>query len=315
MNFNSIVFLAPTYHNQSSLIEDFEFKDQLLFVPKTKPQDENSNLNSNLLNSNKKHIPCLYQESLSNPYSSKLFLYFHGNAEDIFNSSSTSNIVKTYLPFNALSVEYPGYSIYYEEKSAETIEEDSLILFDFLVKELQINPKNIIICGRSIGSGPATYLAAKRKPGALILISPIKSIRDTVNGMVGPMKYLVKNRFNNYERIKEVTCPLLVIHGQKDNLIPYKDAIDLAERTSGPYELVLPENMTHNQIHVFEDFLEPIRNFLKRYNLINKNKNVKKDRIKIDRKYFTVPEYILMGKHCSNGDTTSDFVRKIIGIS
>ena len=166
-------------------------------------------------------------------------------------------------------MEYPGYSIYYSEKSAETIEEDSLILFDFLTNECKINNKDIIVCGRSIGTGPATYLASKRKPGALILISPIKSLRDTVKNLIGPLQYLVRNRFNNYERISEVTCPLLIIHGQKDSLIPFEDSIKLCEKTAGPYELVLPENMNHNDVHIYDDFFEPIQSFLKRHNMLN----------------------------------------------
>ena len=294
MELNSIVFPAPTDDKYNEISN---FKDQILFIPKKKDKTT-------------VHIPCLFQKSTNSPNTNKIFIYFHGNAEDIFNTVSNSNIIKQSLPFDTLCMEYPGYSIYYGEKSAETIEEDSLIIYDFLIKECKYNQKDIIICGRSIGTGPATYLASQRKPGALILISPIKSLRDTVNNLAGIVKYLVKDRFNNFERIKEVTCPLLVIHGQKDSLIPYEDSIELTERTSGPYELMLPENMNHNNIHIYDDFLEPITNFLERYHLLIHNKN----KIYIDEKYFELPEYLNPGNELSNNDLTSRFVRMILNI-
>jgi acetyl esterase/lipase len=62
------------------------------------------------------------------------------------------------------------------------------------VKELGVNPKDIAICGRSIGTGPAVFLAANRDPGALILISPFKSIQDTAKSILGIFKFLVSDR-------------------------------------------------------------------------------------------------------------------------
>jgi esterase/lipase len=252
----------------------------------------------------------MFHESTFRTKTNKLFLYFHGNAEDIFNATTNVGVIKASLPFNTICMEYPGYSIYYEEESAETIENDSLILFDFLTKECKINNKDIVICGRSIGTGPATYLASKRKPGALILISPIKSIKDTVKNLIGPLQYFVRDRFNNYERISGVTCPLLIIHGQKDSLIPYEDSIKLSEKTSGPYELILPENMNHNDVHIYDDFLEPITTFLKRHHMTN----YKKEKINIDEKYFELPEYLKNKGDLSNKDFVSNLVRKILNI-
>ena len=296
MDFNSILFPAPTDDKYNEMENN---KGNLLFVPKMKGDGKLF------------HIPCMYQESQYKPITNKIFLYFHGNAEDIFNATSNVGVIKASLPFNTICMEYPGYSIYYEEKSAETIENDSLILYDFLTNECKINNKDIVVCGRSIGTGPATYLASKRKPGALILISPVKSIRDTVkNLLIGPMQYLVRDRFNNYERISGVTCPLLIIHGQKDSLIPYEDSIKLSEKTSGPYELVLPENMNHNDVHIYDDFLEPITSFLKRHHMLN----YKKEKVNIDQKYFEFPEYLKNKGDLSNNDMVSNLVRKLLNI-
>ena len=97
---------------------------------------------------------------------------------------------------NVLIVEYPGYSIYKAEKNAETVLEDSVTVFDFLTENLRVDPENIIVFGRSIGSAPATYLCSERKPGALILMSPFTSVRAVAENLVGTLiKYLVSERY------------------------------------------------------------------------------------------------------------------------
>ena len=99
--------------------------------------------------------PSTYITKLTN----KIFIYFHGNAEDIFNATNNVGVIQSSLSLNTICMEYPGYSIYYSEKNAERIGEDSVILFDFLTNECKINNKDIIFCRRSIGTGPSTYLA------------------------------------------------------------------------------------------------------------------------------------------------------------
>ena len=91
--------------------------------------------------------------------------------------------------------------------------------------------EDTIIASRSIGSGPACFLASKRKVGALILISPFTSLRDVVKSMVWSIfSYVIKERFKNIERMEKVNCPTLFIHGKKDNLIPYKHALELIKK-------------------------------------------------------------------------------------
>jgi len=225
-------------------------------------------------------------------------------------------LLRNTLPYNTVAIEYPGYSLYYKEKSAASIEADSVIVFDYFVRVLGIDPKDIVVCGRSIGSGPAVYLSAKRNPSALILISPFKSIRETAGSILGLFKFIVADRFKNIEIIPEVTCPLLFIHGQKDNLIPYEHSIEMSQKTGGPYELVLPEEMDHNDFNLYDDFLEPISNFLKRHNLLIQSN---KEKIVLDKEAFEVPEYII-DIDCidsdvkKNKDVMSKFLRKILKI-
>lgn len=88
-------------------------------------------------------------------------MYFHGNAEDI--SSSYDLILRMSLTFkcDVLSVEYPGYGLYVQESSnAETIQLNSKLIMKYLIVQLNYDESDIVIVGRSIGSGPACNLAS-----------------------------------------------------------------------------------------------------------------------------------------------------------
>lgn len=91
--------------------------------------------------------------------------------------------------------------------------EDAVAVYDWAIKELWFQLENVFIFGRSIGSGPATYLASQRETKILILFSPYTSIREVATDHVSILGYLVKNRFNNHEHIKKVKKPIFIIHG------------------------------------------------------------------------------------------------------
>jgi len=188
-----------------------------------------------------------------------------------------------------------------------------LIVYDYFVGEIGIDEKDIIVCGRSIGSGPAVHLAANRNPGALILISPFKSIQETASSILGIFKFLVKDRFNNINKIKTVTCPLLLIHGQQDNLIPFTHSLELSKNTGGPYDVFFPENMDHNEFDLYEDFLEPITNFLKRHFLFFHSN---KEKIFLKSEIFDIPEYLIdpNNENSKKKDFFSKMLRKMLKI-
>lgn len=129
---------------------------------------------------------------------------------------------------HVLAIEYPGYGLYKGETTEDKILADAEAVYDYLVSELFFNPKHIILFGRSIGSGPATWLASRREVGALALMSAFTSIRGVVRDLAGKLlQYFVKERFNNFENIKKVKCPTFIVHGLKDDFISFKHSQDL----------------------------------------------------------------------------------------
>lgn len=128
--------------------------------------------------------------------------------------------------------------------------EDCLIVFDYLTKIVGINESDIILFGRSMGSGPSSFLSSIRKPCALLLMSPFTSIKDvakTLLGKAGLLSHIVYERFRNIDYISEAKCPVFFLHGESDKLIPPSHSIDLNSACPMISFLHMPPFMDHNE--------------------------------------------------------------------
>lgn len=123
-----------------------------------------------------------------------------------------------YLNHSVFCPEYFGYG---PSKQYKPSERNCYEVADAAIDYLLPKYKNIIIFGRSIGTGLACYLASTiEKPMALILHSPYKNIKSLVTELVGwPALFVRRRMFDNLARIQNIRCPLLIIHGQLDTLI------------------------------------------------------------------------------------------------
>lgn len=173
-------------------------------------------------------------------------------------------------------MEYPGYGAYQGKPCEEQIFQDAEIVYDFLTKKLEIEEDNITVMGRSLGTGPATYISSIRSPSNLILVSPFTSIKCVSSELLGGfLSFLVnvKQRFNNQEHIQKVYCPTLILHGKKDDLINYKHSQKLAKKHGAPVQaqLRLMENMRHNNFNMYLEVVNPIFDFWKQSELMESN--------------------------------------------
>jgi len=111
-------------------------------------------------------------------------------------------------------MEYTGYGLYNAPISADQILLDACYLFDHLTMTLHLDPRDIVIFGRSIGSSPSCFLSKNRNPAALVLMSPFKSIKEVARDLVGRMlSVLVAERYRNIDLVKDVLCPVFIVHG------------------------------------------------------------------------------------------------------
>ena len=276
MNFNGFVFPCPKFDFRKFRVN----QNQLIFIPKKTESIS------------KKHIPCLFLHPETLNKTKNFMIVFHGNAEDIYSAKVFAEALYKKTLMNIVMVEYPGYSIYKGESDADTILENTEIVYDFIKNLFHLSDKNIFIFGRSIGTSPAIYLSSRRKPNALCVVSSFTSIRAVANNLVGPLKYLLKERFNSKEYIKNVTCPILFVHGQSDPLIPYKETLLLKDQCKCPYEVNLPERMTHNDFDLEEDIINPVDNFIKKHCLIDTEENNLKNIDEEIKQYKRIPDEI-----------------------
>lgn len=306
MNLDFLVFPTPdsSYNHKNS-------SSELIFIPRLKENcieenkveisikiPEKSEISkvkdiSNAIpitNNVVSHIPCLFLKASSSHTNHKFSIFFHGNAEDINLSYEILNHIRYTLNSNVIAPEYPGYGIYPGRPSQEGIYEDSVILFDFLVEKLKVPESNILIFGRSLGTSPSTYLASRRQVGGLILISPMLSIRKVVSDILGKfVSYFMNDRFENYKLISQVKSPILLIHGQNDKLISYSHSTELYNLARAPCELILPENMDHNEFDFFQEFSEPLIDFITRNGIFSHSVSFD---LEIDKSLFIAPEQL-----------------------
>lgn len=125
-----------------------------------------------------------------------------------------------------------------------------------------------MVFGRSIGSGPATYLSAKYRVGCLVLMSPFTSLQAVIRDYVGAWaSKLVRERFDNLKNIAQVQSPIFILHGKRDEIIPYKQAEYLQKAAlkgnASPHVwLELADEMDHINYRLYTDLINPLTEFL-----------------------------------------------------
>jgi len=131
--------------------------------------------------------------------------------------------------------------------SEEAVYEVALTAFRFLFDEVKVRYSQIVLFGRSLGSGPAVHLASQYPVGGLILVSSFSSIRGAVQSIAGSLiAWGIKEHFPNLQLISNVSCSTLIIHGESDGLIPVEHSLRLFQRCRARKLLVTPPTMDHN---------------------------------------------------------------------
>jgi len=189
-------------------------------------------------------VPCLFL-----PYSSARFLifYLHSNAEDIGRCHAFCSSVRAQFQVHVLAVEYPGYGICPGGPCDEhRVTENAFVAFRFVREVLCWPLDSILILGRSIGCGPAISLAVRYQVSGVIVVSPMLSVREVCKDALGPLSYVVDERFPNMDRVPLIRSPFLVVHGQKDGMIPVRHGVELYGLCRSRKLLICPKDMEHN---------------------------------------------------------------------
>eukprot|EP00929_Paragymnodinium_shiwhaense_P029913 TRINITY_DN17054_c0_g1_i1.p1 TRINITY_DN17054_c0_g1~~TRINITY_DN17054_c0_g1_i1.p1 ORF type:complete len:867 (+),score=180.32 TRINITY_DN17054_c0_g1_i1:174-2774(+) len=213
-------------------------------------------------------VPCmLYAIPQGAPV---LLVHAHSNGCDIGDMQQTLASIAEALRVHVLSFEFPGYGLHLGTSNMASINEAASAVLDFIVKELRVDPCQIVWYGRSIGSGPAISIAHRItkeygvRPGGLVVQCGYANFPEVAGHLFGRIaKRLVTKLWPNEAMMKELDCPVLLMHGRNDTMIPlaqsYKlwNAVKLRELSQ-----IAVCDCGHNNFDFRRCTLKPIYDFL-----------------------------------------------------
>lgn len=240
------------------LVSGFMFQTKLIFYPGQLPREFQFKLGKEteeifLKTSDGEEINALFYSGSKK----EVILYFHGNAGDLSNWQYIAEDF-TRLGYNFFIIDYRGYG-----KSSGTITErglyaDAEAAYQFLMDEKRFRPDDLIIYGRSIGTGVAVELASRHAVKGLILEAPYTSLKKLANEKMPfllPSLFL-RFHFDNIGKINSVKSPVLFIHGANDTLIPPSHTNKLFDHFSGKKKKVIIPEGSHNDLNEFAEYHE-----------------------------------------------------------
>lgn len=185
-----------------------------------------------------------------------VILYLHGNRGNARWCQRQAEMF-TGFGYNVFLLDYRGYgkSDGVITSSAQ-LYQDVQKVYDYLKKDFDEN--RIIVAGYSLGTGMASYLAANNQPNRLFLIAPFVSITD-MKDRIFPLipNFLIKYPLDNKRHLAQSTCPVVVLHGTDDEVIPYDAARDLKAYFPDKIELITLEGTSHRRA-IFHNALRQI---------------------------------------------------------
>ncbi len=133
-------------------------------------------------------------------------------------------------------------------------------MYFYLRENLNIPPDRIFLYGRSIGSGPSCYLAENHEVAGVILHSPIMSALRVVFNLRFTLPF---DRFPNIDRVSRIDSPVFIIHGKRDEIVPFYHAQELHSQTKYKYPPYYVDGAGHNNVEKYaNDYLLKIREFI-----------------------------------------------------
>jgi fermentation-respiration switch protein FrsA (DUF1100 family) len=175
-------------------------------------------------------------------------LFSHGSGRNISHYLRDAALYRD-CGFSVLIYDYGGYGNSEGSPSEKRCYEDGLAFYKHLLDDRGFDPQRIVLAGASLGSGITTRLAVEQLPGAMILEAAFTSFPDAVvdahwaSRLFLP-RLVLRNRYANLTRVKELYCPVLVVHSRDDKTIPFAHGEALYAAAAGPKRF-LPLSGSH----------------------------------------------------------------------
>ena len=168
-----------------------------------------------------------------------IVLFCHGNAGNISNRLDSIRIFYG-LGLSTFIFDYRGYGNSYGKPSEKGTYMDAAAAWNYLVRTRNISPDHIIIFGRSLGGSIACWLVQDHRPRMLIVESTFTTIREAANNLFPSfiVSLILRYKYSTIEYIKNVQCPILIIHSLDDELIPFDHGDKLYKLARVPKEFL-----------------------------------------------------------------------------
>ncbi len=179
-----------------------------------------------------------------------IVLYFHGNKENVnhyaqFASRFTGNGYEVWMP------DYPGFGKSTGKLTEPIVYEEALQVYK--MARIKYTPQQILIYGKSFGTGVAAQLASVRDCKKLILETPYYSFTSLARLLcwMYPIEMLTHFKLPTHEYLTKVTAPVSIFHGTSDGVIPYFNAKRLKQVLKPTDEFITIEGGSHNDLTTF----------------------------------------------------------------
>jgi pimeloyl-ACP methyl ester carboxylesterase len=168
-----------------------------------------------------------------------VILFLHGNGGNVSHYVQSLTTFSR-LGFSSFILDYRGYGRSEGTPSEQGTYLDTEASWQYLVRSLNIPPDGIVVWGRSLGGSIAAWLARKHTPRMLVLESSFTSLRDVAADLYpwAPTTLLLGDMYSTDTFLREVRCPVLVIHSPDDEIVPYTHGLRLFERAKQPKHFV-----------------------------------------------------------------------------
>ncbi|MHC4574770.1 MAG: alpha/beta hydrolase [Planctomycetota bacterium] len=166
-------------------------------------------------------------------------LFCHGNGGNMMHRLDSINLFHD-LGLNCLIFDYRGYGASQGKPSEEGTYLDVAAAYKWLTQEKKVSPKDIIVFGRSLGGSIAAKLVADAPARALIIESAFTSYVDMGKKFYPymPVRWFASFSYRTIDYIRDVRCPVMIIHSRNDEIIPFEFALDLYDAANKPKEFV-----------------------------------------------------------------------------
>lgn len=234
----------------------YYLQDYFLFKPEKLPKDfnffyENQQVSEYNLETRDGAIINGLHFSVEKPLG--VVLYLKGNSKSIKGWGKFA-VDFTRNNYDVIMVDYRGFGKSTGKRSQKAIKHDLQFIYNRIREK--VSEKYIIIYGRSMGSGFATKLASMNSPKMLILDAPYYSLTKVTGRYMPfmPLSIILKYPMPTYKWLKYVKCPIHIIHGTKDKLIPFSSSVKLSQINSKLTRLHPIIEGGHKNLNNFESY-------------------------------------------------------------